>query len=1412
MDGLAQWGQEWLEWSHEETHVTACPFNLDWFSTIWNHIFACRKNYFAPVLFQVSTGEGKSIIAVLFCLVVHLLHKRTVDVLTSNRELAERDAKEFADIFDAFGIGASCRDSSDMLQAERTLPTDSDELMALKQGIYDPKNVLYSSIHSVQADQLLHEKEALDCRGARPFDIVLCDECDNLTLDRVLHGTQYSSSLPDSPWYTIWCQSIFNRQAYMSDDDFQNSKAQLVEDFTHEFRKGSSNLPANAQEWMETQIPVLFDSARGSLQMECDADYLVSEGKVVPIDAEHTGQIQHGVEWGRGLSTMVAIKEQLCPNSLSLTSSYMSNLAFLKKYKFVCGMTGTMGSKQEREKLQWLYQVQIEEIPRHVARRFKEEDPVLFQDTEKGRRKWMRTILDKISQMHRRVTLVLCEHLGTAESLKQAVQDKLSGRQIYLYARDDQEDHKGVPNQCFDCGDIIISTNLGGRGTDYKITEAAAANGGTHVECTFDPQNGRVEEQAFGRAARNGRDGSGRIVAVIDERSRNSRELREIISLSQIPELAEEDEKKYEDFEHFCSLGLGKVVRQTQKSLKELEKELQQLQGSLGKKQIDQSSQDLFRQKENLRVYLAFKGLFLESWNKYLESMWMYAFDDDDTGKRNAKVEELIRYAKGVLQDLQSGEAQCVQSMKNARAGDEHKQRIELCCNHFQKLWRGAMKTDPRGAAAFHIMFGSSIIERCDQHVPSMFDPYGIVIGEEQRRVQLASVVARYNMVAQHYKLKVRSQRTRHVSSSWKTFEQLRLLKEAEQLMSVYMERVWRDFGTRLLRCADYAAQDEVDEESGLHRWSRLRTEALFGYHRHIKHSMEILEKSEIIRTEEVCLLPSEAACTGSVEAQVLRVVRKDLQQCCMLNIYVLQDAQDDQDDSFWASYGVQVVIIVGILEVLAGMIVCDPVLAHMLVKHGLDSVDDLYKGISSAVKGRKIDWEDDLARKSLMVAADQMLLACQGAGVGDYFLTAAPGDDLQSVGQEVTNCVLDLVQRHAAELVTDVACDQVLNFCVRKLTSSLIETCLGTYRRECEQRVRKALESSLNETADRALPFVEKPGLQAISDFEKLRILESGIFGTLDSQPLAAVVPRLLSLASQGAGLEEEWDKARVAVQLADEALRLLKMTSLDVHEELPRRLKEKASEAHTDLLSQAPAHALQAFLDSDQAKERLQQFIKSTTDAVVNARCDEIRAELQELPARVLRPMVRQLADQAFSRFKNRVNASLQGMDYPSQRKKVQDFQEVCEEHVDDRKGRPLTKRERLAKSRKQGREWEEEILNKQRRNLAIEQVTLEPFGQDGQPVKNLKTGETLKVRIDAVLLPEKSEHKIRLLEAKNGPKAPLTQNQKIGYPLLQMYGGRVVSSKLQERGYSTIPPTKVEIIRPANNQVWSKGKVDQ
>ena len=64
-----------------------------------------------------------------------------------------------------------------------------------------------------------------------------------------------------------------------------------------------------------------------------------------------------------------------------------------------------------------------------------------------------------------------------------------------------------VPNKPFKKGEIIIATNLGGRGTDIKLHKTTL-----HVILTFFPATLRIEEQAFGRTSRCGQKGSGEMI------------------------------------------------------------------------------------------------------------------------------------------------------------------------------------------------------------------------------------------------------------------------------------------------------------------------------------------------------------------------------------------------------------------------------------------------------------------------------------------------------------------------------------------------------------------------------------------------------------------------------------------------------------------------------------------------------------------------------------------------------------------------------------------------------------------------------------------------------------------------------------------------------------------------------------
>jgi preprotein translocase subunit SecA len=63
-------------------------------------------------------------------------------------------------------------------------------------------------------------------------------------------------------------------------------------------------------------------------------------------------------------------------------------------------------------------------------------------------------------------------------------------------------------NHCLnniDKNQIIVSTNLAGRGTDINTTDAVENQGGLHAIITFLPRNKRVQDQAYGRSARKGK-------------------------------------------------------------------------------------------------------------------------------------------------------------------------------------------------------------------------------------------------------------------------------------------------------------------------------------------------------------------------------------------------------------------------------------------------------------------------------------------------------------------------------------------------------------------------------------------------------------------------------------------------------------------------------------------------------------------------------------------------------------------------------------------------------------------------------------------------------------------------------------------------------------------------------------------
>ena len=107
---------------------------------------------------------------------------------------------------------------------------------------------------------------------------------------------------------------------------------------------------------------------------------------------------------------------------------------------------------------------------------------------------------------------MVCEDIITTGILQSEINKTLKPEKLLVYARSDNPDELNHIKEKLGPGEVIIATNLAGRGTDIKVTDAVRRAGGLAVVITFLPTNQRVEKQAFGRTGRKGQPGSCQII------------------------------------------------------------------------------------------------------------------------------------------------------------------------------------------------------------------------------------------------------------------------------------------------------------------------------------------------------------------------------------------------------------------------------------------------------------------------------------------------------------------------------------------------------------------------------------------------------------------------------------------------------------------------------------------------------------------------------------------------------------------------------------------------------------------------------------------------------------------------------------------------------------------------------------
>jgi preprotein translocase subunit SecA len=469
---------------------------------------------------EMQTGEGKTLVATL-PLALYALAGKGAHLATVNDYLARRDAEWMGPVYQALGLTVGIVQSQMDFDARRAAYAEDVTYGTAKEFGFDflKDRLMAREIAEGRGDLGAALAGRAGSGGPRllqrPYWFALVDEADNVLIDEA--RTPLIISAPPGEAQAVQ-QELFRFAA--------RAAADLEPAVDYEFdpqKKTCELLGPGRSRVRSLPRPTLLDSVsllavyeaveravKARVAFIRDRQYVVRDGKIVIID-EFTGRSAEGRTWRDGLHQAVEAKEGLDVTVPSGHAARITIQDLFARWPHLAGMTGTIASSGRE--IGRTYGVAVANVPTHrPAIRHRLPAVVTPDQATKFTR-----IVAETAALHAqgRPVLIGTRSIDRSEELSRLLTEAglphtvLNARQIEREAE--------IVAAAGQLGQITVSTNMAGRGTDIKLGQGVAELGGLHVVCTELHDSSRIDRQLVGRSGRQGDPGTWRQYVALDD-------------------------------------------------------------------------------------------------------------------------------------------------------------------------------------------------------------------------------------------------------------------------------------------------------------------------------------------------------------------------------------------------------------------------------------------------------------------------------------------------------------------------------------------------------------------------------------------------------------------------------------------------------------------------------------------------------------------------------------------------------------------------------------------------------------------------------------------------------------------------------------------------------------------------------